>query len=927
MAFEGYFPKFTFNAKNTDNQRKGDGFGMIVKGVSMMADSFEGSEATDRLLDWFLSKGITTIDTVVIQHWHIDHFGGAVKMVESGKIRFKTVYAIDPLTYSHGVDESDNGRAVQEDIDNAYKAVRIFQAHGSKVLWKDHGDSIQVGDIHWDIFRKQPTEFTEYDDGHAYAFVNDGSLILYSPELKHMICSDGPCDQKDAIHYFQKKYGKKDILRSTSVTHHGGSYSRSNAEAFVDAGGIFAYESCIELNGPGTSDWTPYGTRRLVQQGVTVWMQDEDIYFYAGDGKFTIKQGSKSISFAVPYTTKAAEGWIHNTKGWWYRKSDGSWATGWQKINKKWYYFAASGYMVTGWLWDTDRRCWFYLDPVSGAMWASKWLTYKGRQCWLNPSGRAAMSETLTIDGKTYVFDKDCYVVENSAETKEQGPAIDRSKKFIDISEFQGDVDWEKAKADVGAVYIRCGYRGSLASSPSKYKKICYDAKWERNLAGAQDNGIPFSAYFFPTAVTEAEATEEAEWFYNLVKGLPLSFAPALDTENVWGPDREAGRANGLSKAERTKLLKIITDYFNARGMNIGIYASASWFTSKLSMTEFPDAVIKCTWVADSTGAVDYNGYYWLHQYEKGSVSGFSGDVDKNKVCNAIPPAFQNESTKKDNVQIYPTTDPVQISNSGSDENGNYKGGAAGDNTGKEWYIRDWYNRPWNCVLRHPDAEVRACLADLAIKAAKNDKIGYDQYQRQTYWTELQKVGYDPSKITTACEADCSAGVIANVKAVGHLLGRKELQTITCTYTGNMRASLKSAGFQCLTDSKYLSESSYLVAGDILLNDAHHTATAVTNGKNSGQSATQTSYQSASAESSTTSTDDVHAVKYSAVVATKTDLLSIRLGPGTSYGTCSFSPLAKDTKIEVCNHSVGKWLLIKYAGKYGDAYSDYIRKT
>ena len=40
------------------------------------------------------------------------------------------------------------------------------------------------------------------------------------------------------------------------------------------------------------------------------------------------------------------------------------------------------------------------------------------------------------------------------------------------------------------------------------------------------------------------------------------------------------------------------------------------------------------------------------------------------------------------------------ISNSGSDENGKYSGGQAGDQTGKEWQIRSWYNRPWNYVLR-----------------------------------------------------------------------------------------------------------------------------------------------------------------------------------------------------------------------------------
>ena len=66
------------------------------------------------------------------------------------------------------------------------------------------------------------------------------------------------------------------------------------------------------------------------------------------------------------------------------------------------------------------------------------------------------------------------------------------------------------------------------------------------------------------------------------------------------------------------------------------------------------------------------------------------------------------------------------ISNSGHDENGKYSGGKAGDQTGTEWALIPWYNRPWKCVLRHPDAEVRAKLAELGIKAAKNDLVGYD---------------------------------------------------------------------------------------------------------------------------------------------------------------------------------------------------------
>ena len=89
---------------------------------------------------------------------------------------------------------------------------------------------------------------------------------------------------------------------------------------------------------------------------------------------------------------------------------------------------------------------------------------------------------------------------------------------------------------------------------------------------------------------------------------------------------------------------------------------------------------------------------------------------------------------------------------------------------------------------------------------------------------------WEPSKITVNCEADCSAGVCANVTAAGYLLGIKALQNHTGTYTGNMRSALTKAGFKLLTDSKYLTSGDYLLPGDILLNDGHHTATNVTVG-------------------------------------------------------------------------------------------------
>ena len=166
-----------------------------------------------------------------------------------------------------------------------------------------------------------------------------------------------------------------------------------------------------------------------------------------------------------------------------------------------------------------------------------------------------------------------------------------------------------------------------------------------------------------------------------------------------------------------------------------------------------------------------------------------------------------------------------KISNSGHDERGKYHEGKAGDQTGGEWSIINWYNRPWNYVFRYPDQKTRELIAELSIQAANNNNIGYDQWERETYWSQLKKVGYRPSKITIPCEADCSAGVIANIKAAGYLLGNKKLQNLAASYTGDMRQGLKQAGFQVLTDSKYLKSSAYLMPGDILLYENHHTAT------------------------------------------------------------------------------------------------------
>lgn len=164
------------------------------------------------------------------------------------------------------------------------------------------------------------------------------------------------------------------------------------------------------------------------------------------------------------------------------------------------------------------------------------------------------------------------------------------------------------------------------------------------------------------------------------------------------------------------------------------------------------------------------------------------------------------------------------ISNCSIDERGKATGGKAGDQTGKEWRVRSWYSYPWNVVLHHPNPEVRKTMTRLARDAANNNNIGYDQWQRTTFWKELQKVGYEPKAIKTKCEADCSSGVAAIAKATGYLLNDEKLKGINIdAYTGNLKAALKAAGFEVLTASKYRTSDKYIYAGDVLLKEGRHT--------------------------------------------------------------------------------------------------------
>lgn len=265
------------------------------------------------------------------------------------------------------------------------------------------------------------------------------------------------------------------------------------------------------------------------------------------------------------------------------------------------------------------------------------------------------------------------------------------------------------------------------------------------------------------------------------------------------------------------------------------------------------------------------------------------------------------------NKYIY-STGTHYIANSGKDENGAYHGGRAGDQSGHEAELKKWYNRPWTVVLRYPNQAVALKIAELSIAMCLNDKVGYDQDQRGTYWQQLKAAGYDPSKITTACEEDCTAGVSANVKAAGALMGIKALENLPLCTSRNMRQEFVKAGFVALTASKYLTSPDYLLPGDILLYESHHAACNITIGSKVREDWYPEGY--ATQTKPDPPVEEVPEFDLPAVMITGSSVF-VRKGPNTSYG--QLGVVHQNDRLHYFGFAYPEngWLLVEFQGQTG----------
>lgn len=193
----------------------------------------------------------------------------------------------------------------------------------------------------------------------------------------------------------------------------------------------------------------------------------------------------------------------------------------------------------------------------------------------------------------------------------------DNTSFGIDVSKYQGDIDWARVKASgVSFAIIRAAYRGSKTGA------IVEDPYFKRNIEGAKAAGIQVGIYFFTQAVSETEAVEEASVCVSLVQDYGIDYPIFIDTEGAGG----TGRADGLDVATRTLVCKAFCKTVESAGYHAGIYASRNWYYNKLNASELEDFVI---WDAEYTGAPKYTGRYDLWQYtSSGMIDGIGTKVD-----------------------------------------------------------------------------------------------------------------------------------------------------------------------------------------------------------------------------------------------------------------------------------------------------------
>lgn len=212
-------------------------------------------------------------------------------------------------------------------------------------------------------------------------------------------------------------------------------------------------------------------------------------------------------------------------------------------------------------------------------------------------------------------------------------------KNGIDVSEWQGNIDW--TKADVDFAIIRAGY-GRLSSQ--------VDDRFADNYDGCKAAKIPCGAYWFSYASSADDAKKEAEACISVIKGKQFEYPIYYDVED--------SRILALGKDKVSSIIRMFLDTMESAGYFAGLYMSAS------TLMEYTDEAIRsryALWVADYSVKPNVGVNYGMWQKSStGTLDGITGNVDLDEAYIDYPSiikasgknGFPKEETKKHRLTI-----------------------------------------------------------------------------------------------------------------------------------------------------------------------------------------------------------------------------------------------------------------------------------
>lgn len=300
-----YYPCWA--RKTSPDDRRGSGCVYIDQDENCLVyDAYDqNSVPSGKLISYMIKHGVTHY-TAVGSHAHSDHLGGFFEMLKKAGLKMDRFVCYNPASLTLAGSGSANARSVKEDKAYLQSLISKAKAAGADIRYVGTGDTLTVGSMHFTFWRKQPSAFGSQDTGEAWGYMNHGSLAIYNEETKTLFSADGPRAGAEMLEYFKDKE-----IKVVDSPHHGNGAGQAYAQALGKRGVVLAIETNNEAKGPGSCSFTSFGSKRIIEAGVPVWMLNASVYGHAKGGKMTWKQTGKTVisypvdlseSPKVPYT-------------------------------------------------------------------------------------------------------------------------------------------------------------------------------------------------------------------------------------------------------------------------------------------------------------------------------------------------------------------------------------------------------------------------------------------------------------------------------------------------------------------------------------------------------------------------------------------------------------------------------------------------